>query len=43
MFARYGSAIFMINLVKKQEKTKREMILEEEFLNAVKFVNKDLP
>ena len=43
MFSRYGNAIFMINLVKKNEKTRREMILEEEFFKAVKFVNIDLP
>ena len=32
----------MINLVKKIEKFKREMILQEEFLNAVNFVNQNL-
>ena len=33
----------MFNLVKKEEKTKREMILQEEFLKAINFINKDLP
>lgn len=33
----------MLNLVKKNEKTRREMILQEEFAKSINFTNKDLP
>ncbi|KAG7564296.1 SAC domain [Arabidopsis suecica] len=40
---RYGNPIIILNLIKTKEKRPRESILREEFVNAIDFINKDLP
>ncbi|KAI9102897.1 hypothetical protein K1719_023336 [Acacia pycnantha] len=39
---RYGNPIIILNLIKTHEKKPRETILQEEFTNAIKCINKDL-
>ncbi|XP_038059031.1 polyphosphoinositide phosphatase-like isoform X2 [Patiria miniata] len=43
MLGRYGSPVIVINLVKKREKRKREAILSEELVSAIKYLNQFLP
>ena len=43
LFENYGRKIFYINLMKQSEKIKREEKLNEEFKNAVEFINNELP
>ncbi|KAI9598359.1 SacI homology domain-containing protein [Syncephalis fuscata] len=43
MFARYGTPVIVLNLVKKREKTRREVILLDEFTEAVNYLNQFLP
>ncbi|CAD5324742.1 unnamed protein product [Arabidopsis thaliana] len=40
---RYGNPIIILNLIKTKERRPRESILREEFVNAIDFINKDLP
>ncbi|KAL5698536.1 hypothetical protein ACHQM5_029562 [Ranunculus cassubicifolius] len=40
---RYGNPIIILNLIKTREKKPRESILRTEFVNAIEFINKDLP
>jgi len=40
---RYGNPIIVWSLIKKYEKKPREATLGEEFANAIKFINRDLP
>jgi hypothetical protein len=43
MFHRYNTPIIILNLVKANEKTKREGILLEEFTQAVSYLDQFLP
>ncbi|CAI9114484.1 OLC1v1015216C1 [Oldenlandia corymbosa var. corymbosa] len=40
---RYGNPIIIMNLVKTNEKKPRESILRAKFIDAIEFINKDLP
>ncbi|KAF3439741.1 hypothetical protein FNV43_RR18019 [Rhamnella rubrinervis] len=39
---RYGNPIIILNLIKTHEKKPRELILRQEFANAIDFINKEL-
>ncbi|XP_062510489.1 polyphosphoinositide phosphatase-like [Corticium candelabrum] len=43
LFARYGTPVVVLNLVKEREKRKRERILSEQLQTAVKYLNQFLP
>ncbi|KIW00504.1 uncharacterized protein PV09_08024 [Verruconis gallopava] len=43
LFERYGSPIFVLNLIKQRERTPRESKLGVEFQRAVDFLNQSLP
>ncbi|KAJ9595423.1 hypothetical protein L9F63_013382, partial [Diploptera punctata] len=43
LLRRYGSPVYILNLVKKREKKKHESMLSEEFSTAVKYLNMFLP
>ncbi|KAF0696406.1 Aste57867_12824 [Aphanomyces stellatus] len=43
LFERYGSPVLVLNLVKQQEKTPREMILGKGFKDAVEYLNTFIP
>ncbi|KAJ3390138.1 phosphatidylinositol-3,5-bisphosphate 5-phosphatase [Lobulomyces angularis] len=43
LFSRYNSPIIVLNLVKKNEKIRRESILLDEFSNAIAYLNQFLP
>ncbi|KAH9137284.1 hypothetical protein LEN26_005804 [Aphanomyces euteiches] len=43
LFERYGSPVLVLNLVKQQEKTPREMILGKHFKDAVEYLNTFIP
>lgn len=43
MFERYGSPIFVINLIKQRERTPRETLLLAEFTQMIQYLNQFLP
>lgn len=43
LFARYGSPIVALNLVKQSEKKEREVLVGKEYLNAVEYLNSFMP
>ncbi|BFZ56626.1 phosphatidylinositol-3,5-bisphosphate 5-phosphatase [Savitreella phatthalungensis] len=43
MFERYGSPIFVVNLIKARERTPREVILLNEFNEMIDYLNHSLP
>lgn len=43
LFRRYGAPILVLDLVKQQEKRRRESIIGREFFSAVEVVNTELP
>ena len=43
LFSRYGSPLYIFNLIKQQEKKPREIVLLKEFEECVDFVNSTLP
>lgn len=43
LFARYGSPIVALNLVKQSEKKERESLVGKEYLNAVEYLNSFMP
>lgn len=43
LFARYGSPIVALNLVKQAEKKEREALVGKEYLNAVEYLNSFMP
>lgn len=43
LFARYGSPIVALNLVKQNEKKEREVIVGNEYMNAVEYINNFMP
>jgi phosphatidylinositol 3,5-bisphosphate 5-phosphatase len=43
LFARYGSPIYVLNLVKSRERTPRESKLLHEYTNAINYLNQFLP
>ena len=43
MFARYGTPVVVINLVKARERTPRETLLLKEFTEAITYLNQFLP
>ena len=43
LYSLYGPILFVLNLVKKNESTKREQYLTEEYQRALDAVNKDVP
>ncbi|MCJ1403700.1 phosphatidylinositol-3,5-bisphosphate 5-phosphatase [Xylographa trunciseda] len=43
LFERYGSPVFVINLVKARERTPRESILLREYTKAIEYLNQFLP
>ncbi|GMF20377.1 unnamed protein product [Phytophthora fragariaefolia] len=43
LFTRYGSPIVALNLVKQSEKKEREMIVGNEYMNAVEYLNSFMP
>ena len=43
MFERYGTPIFVVNLIKARERTPRETILGKEFTESIAYLNQSLP
>ncbi|CAI5701871.1 unnamed protein product [Peronospora effusa] len=43
LFSRYGSPIVALNLVKQSEKKEREVIVGNEYMNAVEYLNSFMP
>ncbi|KAI9874183.1 MAG: phosphatidylinositol-3,5-bisphosphate 5-phosphatase [Pleopsidium flavum] len=43
LFERYGSPIFVLNLIKARERTPRESKLLDEYTNAIRYLNQFLP
>lgn len=43
MFERYGTPVFVINLIKTRERTARETILGKEFTESIAYLNQSLP
>ncbi|KAI1824509.1 SacI homology domain-containing protein [Xylaria intraflava] len=43
LFERYGSPVYVLNLVKARERTPRESKLLEEYTNAINYLNQFLP
>ncbi|MCJ1385355.1 phosphatidylinositol-3,5-bisphosphate 5-phosphatase [Xylographa soralifera] len=43
LFERYGSQVFVLNLVKARERTPRESILLREYTKAIEYLNQFLP
>ncbi|MCJ1439365.1 phosphatidylinositol-3,5-bisphosphate 5-phosphatase [Xylographa pallens] len=43
LFERYGSPVFVLNLVKARERTPRESILLKEYTKAIEYLNQFLP
>jgi len=43
LFERYGTPVFVLNLVKARERTPRESKLLQEFTNAINYLNQFLP
>ena len=43
LFERYGSPIYVLNLIKAKERTPRESKLLEEYTNAINYLNQFLP
>ncbi|KAI9375653.1 SacI homology domain-containing protein [Aspergillus egyptiacus] len=43
LFARYGTPIYVLNLIKSRERTPRESKLLKEYTNAVEYLNQFLP
>lgn len=43
LLKRYGSPIYVLNLVKQREKKKQEKLLSEELSSAIKYLNQFLP
>ncbi|TDH73222.1 hypothetical protein CCR75_003998 [Bremia lactucae] len=43
LFTRYGSPIVALNLVKQSEKKEREVIVGNEYMNAVEYLNSFMP
>ena len=43
LFARYGSPVMAVNLVRQKESRRRETIIGERFTRAVEFINSHLP
>ncbi|DAZ98090.1 TPA: hypothetical protein N0F65_005252, partial [Lagenidium giganteum] len=43
LFARYGSPIVALNLVKQTEKKEREVIVGNEYMNSVEYLNSFIP
>ncbi|GMM33692.1 phosphatidylinositol-3,5-bisphosphate 5-phosphatase [Saccharomycopsis crataegensis] len=43
LFKRYGSKLFILNLIKQKEKTPRESILGKEFRECIEFLNQFIP
>ncbi|KAI1286771.1 Polyphosphoinositide phosphatase [Halotydeus destructor] len=43
LFARYGSPIKVLNLVKKREKRPHESVLSNEFINIITYLNQFMP
>lgn len=43
LFTRYGSPIVALNLVKQNEKKEREVIVGNEYMNAVEYINNFMP
>ncbi|KAL4161706.1 hypothetical protein PRNP1_002258 [Phytophthora ramorum] len=43
LFSRYGSPVVALNLVKQSEKKEREVIVGNEYMNAVEYLNSFMP
>lgn len=43
LFERYGTPVYVVNLVKSRERTPRESKLLKEYTNAIKYLNQFLP
>ncbi|RLV89240.1 Polyphosphoinositide phosphatase [Spathaspora sp. JA1] len=43
LFARYGSPIIILNLIKQKERQPRESKLNSQFINCIKYLNQFLP